>query len=261
MEGWIKLHRSLLDNPVVCKDSDYMTVWIYILLNATHKKHNVIFNKEKISLMPGQLLTGRKSISEKLNMSESKVQRILKSFENEQQIEQQMSNQNRLISIVKWSEYQDSEQRNEQQVNNERTASEQPVNTNKNEKKEKNEKKKDTTEVAAVLSYYDSLDNLPKYKGLSAQRKSHVNARINEYGVEEVKTVLAKADASDFLKSSIGGKWYNFDWIFNPTNFLKILECNYDNKDEEQRKVIRLETKQGLVYNNSKNGFARRLTE
>ena len=129
-----------------------------------------------------------------------------------------------------------------------------------NKIKEK-EKKKDTTEVAAVLSYYDSLDNLPKYKGLSAQRKSHVNARINEYGIEEVKTVLAKADASDFLKNSIGGKWYNFDWIFNPTNFLKILECNYDNKEEEQRKVIRLETNQGLVYNNSKNGFARRLME
>lgn len=129
-----------------------------------------------------------------------------------------------------------------------------------NKIKEK-EKKKDTTEVAAVLSYYDSLENLPKYKGLSAQRKSHVNARINEYGIEEVKTVLAKADASDFLKSSIGGKWYNFDWIFNPTNFLKILECNYDNKEEEQRKVIRLETNQGLVYNNSRNGFARRLME
>lgn len=261
MEGWIKLHRSLLDNPIVCKDSDYMTVWIYILLNATHRKHNVIFNKEKISLQPGQLLTGRKSISEKLNISESKVQRILKSFENEQQIEQQMSNQNRLISIVKWNEYQDSEQRSEQQANNERTASEQPVNTNKNEKKEKNEKKKDTTEVSAVLSYYDSLENLPKYKGLSSQRKSHVKARINEYGIEEVKNVLYKADASDFLRSSIGGNWYNFDWIFNPTNFLKILECNYDNKEEEQRKVIRLETNQGLVYNNSKNGFARRLME
>lgn len=129
-----------------------------------------------------------------------------------------------------------------------------------NKIKEK-EKKKDTTEVAAVLSYYDSLENLPKYKGLSAQRKSHVNARINEYGIEEVKNVLDKADASDFLRSSIGGNWYNFDWIFNPTNFLKILECNYDNKEEEQRKVIRLETNQGLVYNNSKNGFARRLME
>lgn len=129
-----------------------------------------------------------------------------------------------------------------------------------NKIKEK-EKKKDTTEVAAVLSYYDSLENLPKYKGLSAQRKSHVSARINEYGIEEVKNVLDKAASSDFLKNSIGGNWYNFDWIFNPTNFLKILECNYDNKEEEQRKVIRLETNQGLVYNNSKNGFARRLME
>ena len=37
-QGWIKLHRELLDNPVVTKDNDYLAVWIYLLLEATHSE-------------------------------------------------------------------------------------------------------------------------------------------------------------------------------------------------------------------------------
>lgn len=132
MSGWIKLHRKTLENPIVCKDSDHIAVWTYLLLNATHKEHQAIFSGEKITLMPGQLITGRKAISEKFNIHESKVQRILKSFEIEQQIEQQTSNRNRLITILSWDEYQCIEQQVEQPVNNKRTTDEQPVNTNKN---------------------------------------------------------------------------------------------------------------------------------
>lgn len=138
MEGWIKLHRKLLDNPIVCKDSDYLAVWIYLLLNATHTNYDTLFDNKRVTLQPGQLITGRKSIAEKLSINEAKVQRILKMLENEQQIEQQTTSRNRLISIVKWNEYQQSEQPNEQQVNNKRTTSEQQVNTNKNIKNIKN---------------------------------------------------------------------------------------------------------------------------
>lgn len=119
MEGWISLYRKTLENPIVCKDGDYLSVWIYLLLNATHIKRDVFFEGKKIILEPGQLITGRKSISNFLKkISESKIQRILKEFENEQQIEQQTTRHNRLITIVKWNEYQQNEQRIEQQTNN-----------------------------------------------------------------------------------------------------------------------------------------------
>lgn len=131
-KGWIKLHRKILENPIVCKDSDHFAVWVYLLLEATHDDIDVLFGGKRITLKSGQLITGRKSISEKFQISESKVQRILKMLESEQQIEQQTTSVNRLISIVKLSEYQSSEQPFEQRVNNERTTSEQRVNTNKN---------------------------------------------------------------------------------------------------------------------------------
>lgn len=110
---------------MVFKDADHVAVWMYLLLNATHKECQVLFKGEKITLLPGQLITGRKAISDKLKISDSKVHRILKLFEIEQQIEQQTSNKNRLISIKNWDKYQFSEQQDEQQVNNNRTTSEQ----------------------------------------------------------------------------------------------------------------------------------------
>lgn len=134
MNGYIKIHRKILDNPIVCKDGDHFAIWCYLLLNATHKELDVLFKGERLTLKEGQLLTGRKSISQKLKISESKVQRVLNRFESEQQIEQQTSSQNRLITITKWHEYQESEQQIEQQLNNERTTTEQRVNTNKNDK-------------------------------------------------------------------------------------------------------------------------------
>ena len=133
MEGWVCLYRKILENPIICKDSDYFAVWCYLLLSATHKKTSALFKGKKIVLLPGQLITGRKSIAKKFKIDESKVQRILKTLENEQQIEQQTSSQNRLITIINWYQYQEIEQQNEQQVNNECTTSEQRVNTNNNE--------------------------------------------------------------------------------------------------------------------------------
>ena len=37
--GWIKLHRKTLDNPIVMKDTDHLAVWMWLLLNATHSDH------------------------------------------------------------------------------------------------------------------------------------------------------------------------------------------------------------------------------
>ena len=119
-KGWIKAYRKIEDDPVICKDNDYFRVWFYLLLNATHKAQKVIFKNKEVITPKGSLITGRKKIAEKCNISESKVDRILKLFEKHSKIEQQMSNKNRLITIQKWYLYQ----KTEQQVNNNRTTSE-----------------------------------------------------------------------------------------------------------------------------------------
>ena len=142
-KGWIKLFRSLLDNPVAMKSLAHMGVWVVLLLTATSKSRKVWFNGKETMLKPGQLITGRKQISEFYkDLNESKVQRVLKDFENAQQIEQQTTFKNRLITLKNWDKYQSSEQLFEQQLNSKRTTTEQQLNSkrtlNKNVKNVKN---------------------------------------------------------------------------------------------------------------------------
>ena len=69
----------------------------------------------------------------------------------------------------------------------------------------------------------------------------------------EVKNAIKKASESNFLSNNIGGTWYRLDWIFNPTNFLKIIEGTYGN-DKFGNKVL-VENKSNVVYYKDPNPF------
>lgn len=157
--GYVKIHRKLLSNPIVMKDCEHLAVWIYLLLNATHQDRNVLFKGKKIIIGPGQLITGRKSISSELQISESKVQRILNFFESEHQIEQQTSNKNRVITLINWHKYQDNEHQTEQQLNNNRTTTEQQLNTNNNDKNVRNIYSTSTTNKEKINGRYGNKRN------------------------------------------------------------------------------------------------------
>ncbi len=132
--GWIKQHRKILDNPIVCKDSDHFAVWNYLLLNANHKEKDFLFGGKKINLKPGQLITSSVAIGKKFGISRQKVDRILKMFKSEQQIEQQAKRYGRVITIIAWDKYQILSN----DLSNECATSEQPVSINKNVNKDNN---------------------------------------------------------------------------------------------------------------------------
>lgn len=214
--GYIKLYRKTLDNPIVNKDNDYFKVWIYLLLNATHKNMKVLFGNTAIELKPGQLVTGRERLAKECNISESKIERIIKTLKNEQQIKQQTNSKGRLITILNWEEYQENEQQIEQQVNNNRTISEQQVNTNNNVKnvnnvrnniKEKINKKEKYGEFENVLltdeeyhkleesnllTYIDTLSNYIASKG--KRYKSHYATILNWSRRDGVSSNVQLAD-------------------------------------------------------------------
>jgi DNA-binding transcriptional regulator YhcF (GntR family) len=107
--------KNLFTNPTTLKDSDHLSVWIFLLLNThTHTKEISLYN-QKILLQPGQLLITRKELAKKLKICETKIFRILKVLESEQLIEQQTTPRYTLLSIKNWQCYFKSEQQNEQQ--------------------------------------------------------------------------------------------------------------------------------------------------
>ena len=138
--GYVKVYRSLCEKGYYHK-SEYVHLWLHLLMRATYTAREFMFNGELFHLNPGQLLTGRHELSADTGICESTVERILKVFENGQQIEQQKTNRFRLITITNWGEYQQSEQQNGQQTDNTRTTDGQQTDTYNKDKKDNKEKK------------------------------------------------------------------------------------------------------------------------
>ena len=162
MEGWIKLHRKITEKSFYKKDSEAVHLWIHILICANRSNREEILGGKKIICNPGQFTTGRKQLSKDTGINESKIERLLNKFEKiEQQIKQEKTNTNRLISVINWLEYQSSEQTTEQQLNNERTTTEQQLNTLQEVKKviSKESKKEAAISSAAARQkvFYNSL--------------------------------------------------------------------------------------------------------
>lgn len=134
-EGWIKIKRSLSDKGWA-KKPEYVALWVHLLLMANHAKSEYFWNGKVIDLQAGQLITGRKALATISGISESNVERILKVFENEQQIEQQKTSTSRLISIVNWDKHQNVGQRSGQRTDNGRTTDGQRVDTKEEEREE-----------------------------------------------------------------------------------------------------------------------------
>ena len=197
MNGWIKLHRTMFDNPVIIQSPARITVWLYLLTHATPKSYNAYFGGKEITLQPGQLITSRKSIANCVNsgISDSSVERALKAFERAHQIEQQTSNKNRLVTLLNWDKYQTSEQQNEQQTDNKRTTSGQQADTNGEYKKRENlHRRKSSTihnpEIVEIVTYLNSRLGT-RYKPSSANTKKHISARLSEgYSVADFHTVI-----------------------------------------------------------------------
>ena len=274
-EGWIKLHRKLLDNPVTMKDTDHLAVWIYLLLNASHNEHPALFKGEKITLKPGQLITGRKSIALALHIDESKVERILKSLKSEQQIEQQTSSKNRLISITNWEFYQQSEQQIEQQVNNKRTKSEQQIEQQTSSKNRlisitnwefyqqseqqieqqvnnkrttseqqvntnkniKNDKNERKDICQNILDLFNRICcSFGRVKNITKSRAEIIDNSLKTYSLDDFKEVFKKAEQSDFLKGNNSRSWSaSFDWLIKEDNMAKVLEGKYDKNKQSNK--------------------------
>lgn len=152
MQGWFKFYPKTLENPIIMKDGEHLAVWTYLLMKASHKEFDIVFGNERMTIKPGQVVTGRRQIASDLKFDENKVYRILVSFKNAQQIEQRTDRQKSVITILNWELYQDSEQRNEQRVNNDRTTSEQRVNTKKRIIDNKNNKNIKENEIDKSIS-------------------------------------------------------------------------------------------------------------
>lgn len=83
-----------------------------------------------------------------------------------------------------------------------------------------------------VLFFNDNRGVMPEVKKISDVRKNRISSLEKQYGKKSILAVIEKSRDSPFMQGDNKEGWVaNFDWIFKPANFLKILEDNYAKRD------------------------------
>lgn len=143
LQGWIGLHRKLMNNPV-WSDPNYLKLWIYCLLKATHKPHEQKVGNQMVQLEKGQFVTGRKILAEDMNkgvkadqqLSEKSWERYLKNLEKWQMLTIKVTNKYSVVTVDKYEFYQtlgnQFDQVIDQQLTSKCPASDQQLTTNNN---------------------------------------------------------------------------------------------------------------------------------
>jgi hypothetical protein len=176
MEGWIKLHRQIIDWEWFT-DTTTFRVFLQLLLKANHKEKKY----RGMVLKIGTVITSREILSFETRLSIQQVRTALDKLKSTNEITIKTSSQGTIIEVVNYAKYQ--------LVTNEVTIKEptsnQQVTTNKNEKKEKNEKE-------VILDSWIEYRKSAK-KTLTQQSIKSILVKMEKYTNEQCKFVINKS--------------------------------------------------------------------
>lgn len=144
MEGYLKLYRQIVDSEIFASPNG-LKIWIWCLCKASYKEKHMTIQigrgESIVKLEVGSFLFGRFKAEQELDLSGSMIYRWMKRFEDLGMINIVSNSHYSIITICNWETYQENNLESEQPLNSRWTADEQPLNTNKKDKKDKNIKK------------------------------------------------------------------------------------------------------------------------
>lgn len=253
-QGWVCVHRQLLDNPIF-KNDKLFRVFMYCILKASHHSHDQLVGDTIVKIGVGQFVTGRKSISADTGLTEQNVRTALSKLEALGILTSKPTNKFSVISVTNWNRYQQANQ----QPTSSQPASNQQVTTNNNGNNGDNDNNQDdgttpgkpSVPLQQVLdSYHELLPMMATVQIYSDKRKSMVrtfwkrrsteyNKSGREYTIEHLRGYLSYiADKCQWMHTDRpngkGGFWKakNFDYIFKDDCYIAVKEQRHDDRSD-----------------------------
>lgn len=169
-EGWIKLHRELLDKSIwTCSTPVQKVILITLLMMANHEGREWEFKGRRIKLQPGQFITSLPSIAKLAGdgVSIQNIRTALKRFAEYEFLTDESTDRGRLITICNWDRYQRGVEETNSQINRPLTDHQQPTNrpltANNNNKKDNNIIATTTAREAEAIEEESEEDEAGEY--------------------------------------------------------------------------------------------------
>lgn len=218
-QGWIKLHRSILDWEWYDEPNTFR-LFLHLLLKANHKPRSY----RGVLIQEGQVMTGFSKLSDQTKISLQSVRTCLKRLELTNEITIKSTTQGTIIQLVNYSKYQvsTSEVTNEQQTTNKRLT------TNKNDNNENN-----ALDTQKFLEWF----NKRRTQYLEIPSNSNRLTRPTEMHLESLKKAHTNEDFEKAMINLCNDQWANEssqvipNHLLKPDNFTKYL-------NKEQKPII-----------------------
>ena len=233
--GWIKLHRSLLDWEWY-DDINVMRVFLHCLLMANHKD-----KKYRGAVVErGSFLTGRDALASQTGLTVQQIRTSLNKLKSTNELTIKSSKQGTVIQVVSYDKYQE--------VTNESTThqpdSNQIVTTNKKNKNIKNEKK---NTLADAETHEISWSSAGGWQNISADD-------IKQWGVAYPNAhVTQQIEAMNQWLISNPSKAKKKLWRKFITNWLARQQATASRPQQKSFAEINAEAKKEIYRKNMKN--------
>jgi len=123
-QGYIRLWRKSLDAGWI-KNHKLWAFWSYCLMKASWKEYDAIVGLQRVHLMPGQFIFGRKKATEETGLTEREIRTIIDFLKKCGNVTIKTTNKFSIITIVNWPIYQGGETENDQ-LNDQQVANKGP---------------------------------------------------------------------------------------------------------------------------------------
>lgn len=217
MQGWVSLHREILEKAIWTESTtEQKVILITLLLLANHKEKEWEWKGDRYKARPGQFVTSLQSIAKKSGkgITIQNVRTAIKRFEKYEFLTNESTNKNRLITIVNWEVYQDKTKQLTSKPTSNQQATNKQLTTNNNDN---NDNKKNTSSNQdSIESDFEKLWKLyPNKKGKAAALKAYkraikkgtTNKQIQDGIVAYKKHIVEKGIEQDYQKH--GSTFFN----------------------------------------------------
>lgn len=244
--GYIKLWRKLEDSGLLQMPETFATM-IFLILHATHKDVKRGTKYGVINLDRGQGILAIRTLAKDMKLSVQSIRTILVRLERMEILTLKSTHAYSVYTIVNYDKYNDINT----PLTHESTNHQHTINTPSTQEQEcKNVIIKETISNSKELlvisdandcphqeiinNYHEILPELPAVRIWTDKRKKLLAARWKEdkdrQNIEWWRKFFRFVRTSDFLMGRSSSFQANLEWLVNASNFVKVIEGNYDNR-------------------------------
>jgi len=264
MEGYIKLHRKILENAIFRKPK-VSHLFNYCLLRANWSDKTICWNGQPLVVERGSFITGRKQIALETGLSEQNVRSALRTLQHFSMVQKSTSKSTikfTYLTVCNYNDYQhlddEGNQQTNQQVTSNQPASNQQVTTDKNNNnnntKETNKNKEKDFEIWWENWTAKSRDD-PGIKNQAEKHWKELNKKLSADQILKSADIHLKTKgnyhkaAEKFLDPENGlvQQWLDFTPPTKPSvesNRSAPIEISWKNQRDIVRRILANKNKQ-----------------